>query len=158
MSAKEIDRASVLRQVQARQMTKRRAAALLCLSERQLYRLYDRFVAEGDAGLISRKRGRRSNRALDDEVRETALALVRERYGDFGPTLAHEKLSELHRVPASAGTIRNWMILHFAHQTKLQNFDLLWEVPIGLLHLEDLILPLQPNLWRDSAWLQELDT
>jgi hypothetical protein len=28
--------------------------------------------------------------------RETVLAIVRERYSDFGPTLAAEKLSELH--------------------------------------------------------------
>ena len=35
-------------------------------------------------------------RALGAVFRETVLAMVRERYADFGPTLAAEKLSELH--------------------------------------------------------------
>lgn len=29
------------------------------------------------------------------------LALVRERYADFGPTLAHEKLTEVHELRLS---------------------------------------------------------
>src|SRR5206468_4939448 len=40
-------------------------------------------------------RGRPSNRRLPAAVREAALAAVRERYADFGPTLAAEKLEEL---------------------------------------------------------------
>jgi len=48
--------------------------------------------------------------ALDDSVRQQALMIIRERYADFGPTLAHEKLTELHGVPVSVSTIRNWML------------------------------------------------
>jgi hypothetical protein len=42
--------------------------------------------------------------------RETVLAIVRERYSDFGPTLAAEKLSELHGVDLGVETLRQWMI------------------------------------------------
>jgi hypothetical protein len=35
--------------------------------------------------------------------------LVRERYADFGPTLAQEKLSELHGVHVGRETLRKWM-------------------------------------------------
>jgi hypothetical protein len=66
------------------------------LGEEQVYRLLDAFRAGGPDGLISRKRGRSSNRALGAVFRETVLAIVRERYTDFGPTLAAEKLHELH--------------------------------------------------------------
>ena len=37
-------------------------------------------------------------------------AIVRERYADFGPTLAAEKLSELHGLDLGIETLRQWMI------------------------------------------------
>ena len=67
--------------------------------QRQIYRLLDAFQARGPDGLISRKRGRPSNRELGPVFRETVLAIVRERYGDFGPTLAAEKLSDAGSKP-----------------------------------------------------------
>jgi hypothetical protein len=42
--------------------------------------------------------------------RETVLTIVRERYADFGPTLAAEKLSELHGLDLGVETLRQWMI------------------------------------------------
>jgi hypothetical protein len=48
----------------------------------------------GADGLISRKRGRPSNRKMPDDVRLAAMAIVKARYADFGPTLAAEKLRE----------------------------------------------------------------
>jgi hypothetical protein len=42
--------------------------------------------------------------------RETVLAIVRERYIDFGPTLTAEKLSELHGLDLGVETLRQWMI------------------------------------------------
>jgi hypothetical protein len=50
----------------------------------------DAFRAHGADGVISRKRGGPSNRALGTVFRETVLTIVRERYADFGPTLAAE--------------------------------------------------------------------
>jgi hypothetical protein len=38
------------------------------------------------------------------------LATVRSRYEGFGPTLAHEKLTELHGLRLSVETLRHWMI------------------------------------------------
>jgi len=35
---------------------------------------------------------------------------VREHYRDFGPTLAREKLIELHRLAVSKETLRQWMM------------------------------------------------
>jgi hypothetical protein len=37
------------------------------------------------------------------------LALVRERYADFGPTLAAEKLAEVHDLRLGRETVRRWM-------------------------------------------------
>ncbi len=38
------------------------------------------------------------------------MGLVRERYADFGPTLAAEKLSALHGLSVSRETLRQWMM------------------------------------------------
>ena len=42
-------------------------------------------------------------------VRDHAIALVRERYADFGPTFAAEKLAERHDLKVSRETLRSWM-------------------------------------------------
>src|SRR3954452_12416325 len=44
---------------------------------------------------------------LTDE--QAALAAVRERYADFGPTLAAEKLAASHDLRLSRETLRQWM-------------------------------------------------
>jgi len=38
------------------------------------------------------------------------VAIVRERYEDFGPTLAAEKLAEVHGLPIGVETLRQRMI------------------------------------------------
>jgi transposase len=110
MSAKELDRLEVLGRVVERRLTQRQAAEQLGLSRRQVERLCRALRADGAAGLVSRKRGRPSNRKLPAAVRAHALELVRARYADFGPTLACEKLAEQHGVAVSRETLRHWMI------------------------------------------------
>jgi len=59
--------------------------------------------------LISKQRGRPSNRRKPEDVRTEALAIIRERYADFGPTLAADKLRELHDICLGRETVRLWM-------------------------------------------------
>ena len=62
----------------------------------------------GAAGLVSKRRGQPSNRRLDEAVKQTIVERVRDRYADFGPTLAAEYLrGEGLRV--SKETLRGWM-------------------------------------------------
>lgn len=106
----ELERLEVLTQLAARRLPQRRAAERLGLSPRQVRRLVRRFAADGAAGLASRQRGRASNRRLSAATQERALALLRAHYADFGPTFAHEKLTELHDLTCSVETLRGWMI------------------------------------------------
>src|SRR3954469_18913999 len=69
-----------------------------------------RFETRGAASLVSKRRGRPSNNRLPEAYRDLALSLVRERYADFGPTLAAEKLAEVHGCAISRETLRFWMI------------------------------------------------
>src|SRR4051795_4591119 len=109
MSKAELSRVDTLVRVGRGELPVAGAASLLGLSERQVFRLLARFRSEGAAGLAWRGRGGPSNRRLPDAVREAALAAVRERYPDFGPTLAAEKLEELHDIRLSRETLRQWM-------------------------------------------------
>src|SRR3954453_6918162 len=109
MSKAELSRVDTLARVGRGGLPVAEAAALLGLSPRQVFRLLARSRSEGAAGLASRRRGRPSNRRLPEAVREAALAAVRERYADFGPTLAAEKLAEAHDLRLSRETLRQWM-------------------------------------------------
>jgi hypothetical protein len=105
----ELDRLHIMTRIAERRLTRRRAAVLLGLSERQVRRLYRAFRRDGAKALASRRRGRPSNRRLSAATREHALRLVRERYRDFGPTFAHQKLTEEHGLACSVETLRGWM-------------------------------------------------
>jgi transposase len=110
MSRNELTRLRVLIDVGDGRLSVEDATGLIGVGRRQIYRLLGAFRARGPEGLISRKRGRPSNRALGAVFRETVLAIVRERYADFGPTLAAEKLSEVHGLGLGVETLRQWMI------------------------------------------------
>jgi hypothetical protein len=110
MSEVELGRLEVLRDLDHRRLTIAAAAQLLGLERRQVFRLLKAYRAEGATGLISRRRGRPSNRRKPEELRTKALTIIRERYWDFGPTLAAEKLREVHKIALGRETLRLWMI------------------------------------------------
>ncbi len=110
MSAKELNRLEILGRVLERRLTQAQAADQLGLGIRQVERLCRKLRVEGPRGLVSQKRGHASNRKLPRKLRERAVVLVQSRYSDFGPTLAAEKLRELHGVFVSVETLRRWMI------------------------------------------------
>lgn len=62
-----------------------RAAERLGLSRRQVDRLANRHLNQGARGLVSRKRGQRSNHQLRAGLEERVLTIILERYADFGP-------------------------------------------------------------------------
>jgi Winged helix-turn helix len=110
MSDVGLTRLEVLRDLDQRRLTTEAAARLLRLERRQLFRLLKAYRTEGPAGLISKRRGRRSNRRKPEALRNAALAIIREWYWDFGPTLAAEKLREVHGITLGRETLRLWMI------------------------------------------------
>ncbi len=110
MSDGELTRLEVLRDLDHRRLTAAAAAQLLGLERRQVFRLLRAYRTKGPTGLISKRRGCPSNRRKPEELRTKALAIIRERYWDFGPTLAAEKLREVHRITLGRETLRLWMI------------------------------------------------
>ncbi len=100
----------LIERVIEKRLTQREAARTLGVTSRQVRRLRDAYVADGAPGLASKRRGRPSNRRRASALSREALATVRSRYKGFGPTLAHEKLTELHGLRLSVETLRHWMI------------------------------------------------
>lgn len=109
LSKGERDRLVVLRQVKQGALRQRAAAEQLGLSRRWVKKLMGRLRAEGDQGLAHRLRARPSNNGHGAAVREQALALIGERYGDYGPTLASEVLAQEHGLKVNRETLRQWM-------------------------------------------------
>jgi hypothetical protein len=93
MSGKEQDRLAVLSRVRQKELTVSAAALELGLSLRQMRRVWQRFKTHGPSGLVHRLRGRPGNGSIDPAIRAAILKRHQDRYRDFGPTLACEKLS-----------------------------------------------------------------
>lgn len=121
MKMKEVDRLRVIELVSQKRLRQVEAARRLGIGVRQVKRLLRGYRERGAQGLISGHRGRPSNRRIGDRKRSQVMGLVRERYSDFGPTLASEKLFEEHDEQVSKETLRQWMIADGLWRAKHQS-------------------------------------
>ena len=110
MSPKELNRVDVIRDLNERRIRQTEAASLLQLSRRQTQRLINQFREHGQAGLVSQRRGKPSNRRFLPEFKQRVMGIIHESYADFGPTFANEKLKEKHQITLSTETLRQWML------------------------------------------------
>lgn len=106
MSQKEAERYRIMKSVAEREISLKKAAELMEISYRQASRLKRDFNAEGVTALISKKRGKRGNRALSEKLIQTIIDIIREHYHEYGPTLLAEKLQEKHNITVSNETVR----------------------------------------------------
>lgn len=110
MSQREASRSEVMRLYVEGYIKQKEAGRRMGLSTRQVRRLASAYRLHGSRALIHGHRGKASNRKIREDVKQQALALVCERYRDFGPVFASEKLSEHHGIAVSSETLRQWMI------------------------------------------------
>ena len=109
MSQRERDLLKIMAEVLKGNRGQREAARLLKRSVRQIRRIQRRLEAEGDYGVVHKLRGRPSNALKEPALRRQVIGLYRKDYGDFGPTLAAEKLTE-RDLPVARETLRRWLI------------------------------------------------
>src|SRR4051794_29151040 len=115
MSVRELKRHEVMGRVSRNEIGLQDAAALMEVSYRQAKRIWRRYRQEGGPGVVHRSAGRPSSRSKSKEVRERALALIREKYSGevgkrFGPTLAAEHLNSDDGLKLHPETLRRWML------------------------------------------------
>jgi hypothetical protein len=109
MSQKERVRLSVMKQVQEDELKLVEASEVLGLSYRQTKRIWGRYQAQGDRGLVHAARGKPGKRAKPAELRARILTRYDKRYPDFGPTLAAEYLAGEGLV-VDHETLRRWLL------------------------------------------------
>ncbi len=109
-TVKEINRIKTLQDVIDRWLTPGRAAEHLGITPRHCSRLLKRYREHGPLGINNRSRGNPGNRLLPKGFTDQALEIIRKNYPDFGPTLAREKLEEIHGLVLGKETVRRLMI------------------------------------------------
>ena len=118
MSRKERERLTVMKGVRAEELTLVQAAELMGVCYRQGRRIWKRYRAAGDAGLVHRLRGQASARRKSPKLRAQALALyAEERYADFGPTLMAEQLAKV-KLVVDHETLRRWRMAEGRHTVR----------------------------------------
>jgi len=110
MSRAELEQVGIFERLVKRELKQKEGAKLLDLSIRQVKRKVKEYRKTGAVSLIHGNRGRPSNRATDKETSDHAIALIKEKYSDFGPTLASEMLDENHSIVINHETLRKLMI------------------------------------------------
>lgn len=118
ISIKEINRCGIIKQTCAREIKQNKAAKLLGLTVRQIKRLCRAYRAEGEKGLLSKKRGKPSHRRMSEPVREQIKNLARTKYAGFGPTLMAEKLREREQIKIGKEALRQLLMQAGLWQTK----------------------------------------
>ena len=110
MTQGELKKLHIAKKAIDKTITQTEASDFLDLSLRQVGRIIARINLEGDKGIIHKSRGKPSNRAKPRKIKDKALKLCREKYKDFGPTLASEKLFEIDKIKVDDETLRLWFI------------------------------------------------
>jgi hypothetical protein len=110
MSQRERDVLKVLHAVVDGLRTQVQAGVLLDRSPRQIRRLLQKLQQGGDRAIIHGLRGRPSNHQPDLDLKRSVLEAYRNRYHDFGPTFAAEKLEENEGLIVCPQTLRRWLL------------------------------------------------
>lgn len=110
MTTRERLRLMVIEELVEGKINTTTAASQLSISIRQVKRLKVKFKEKGHDGLIHGSRGRSGLRKTDIHIEANIVRIIKEQYRDFGPTMAGEKLQEVHGITVSDETIRAIMI------------------------------------------------
>lgn len=110
MTAKDLERRDVVQRLLRGSLTIATASLQLRLSVRHLKRLKAKAKKGGLSALLHGNRGKPSANRLSDGARSKIVALVSEKYFDFSPTFAAEKLSEVHGITHDPKTIQSVLV------------------------------------------------
>lgn len=109
MSQNELKRIKIIGAVIEKRLKQTQAAQALNLGKRQIIRLVEKYRQEGSSSLVSKLRGKPSNRQKSLVIKESIKEIIAQKYSDFGPTFAAEKLEEVEGVKINKETLRQWM-------------------------------------------------
>lgn len=109
LTQKEQTRLAVINDVLSQKITNGQAATMLGMTTRQIQRLKIKVRGQGSSAVIHQLKGKQSNHHIEASIKEKALLVIKEKYADFKPSFATEKLEENHDIIVSYQTTRRWM-------------------------------------------------
>jgi len=112
MSKREIERLRIIHRVMDKRLTQVEAAEMMGITDRQVRRIVAKIRKWGDQAIVHGNRGRPSPFKIPKEEEERIISIVAEKYYDYGPTFAAEKLLECEGIKISKEKLRQFMIVH----------------------------------------------
>ena len=110
LSTREIERLRIIHKVMDRNMTQIEASEILGITDRQIRNVITKIKEKGDQGIAHRNRGRAAPNKMREELEGRIGEIIKKKYADFKPTLASEKLLELHAIRVGREKLRQIMI------------------------------------------------
>lgn len=121
MTEEELYRKTIIEQAIDKRITQKEGSRKLGVSERHFRRILYQYRRQGEDGLVNGHRGKKGNRRLAEEKRQTIREFIEDPiYHDFGPTLLREKLQESKGITVSKETMRQLMIEQGLHHPKIK--------------------------------------
>ena len=99
----------VIEDLSQKKIKTKQAGKILCLSTRQVRRLKNRMKSEGVLAVVHGLKGKVGNHTIDNTLKNKVIETIRQKYSDFKPTFATEKLQEKQIPVPTAQTVRMWM-------------------------------------------------
>lgn len=112
MSKKEIERLRIIHRVMDKRLTQVEAGEMVGITERQVKRIVAKIRKYGDQAIVHGNRGCPSPFKIPKGKEDKIISIVEEKYYDFGPTFAAEKLFECEGIKISWEKLRQFMIAH----------------------------------------------
>lgn len=109
MRKNELQRKTLLEGVRHKKLTLKECATRLDISYRQIKRIWGQYQRESDQGLCHKNRGKQPHNAYSNEFRSKILNLYQQKYLEFGPTFAAEKMQEDNNTVVNPETLRLWL-------------------------------------------------
>jgi transposase len=103
-------RGKIMEMVSRGHKTLKAASQELGISYSQAKRVYKRYLSGGDIALVHGNIGKPSHNKTAEETVSRVVELFREKYCDFGPTLAQEMLFEKDGLVISVSTLRRALL------------------------------------------------
>lgn len=156
MSQKELQKAEIITKVMNKNLSQVEASKLLNLSYRHTNRLVNKVRKEGIKSLAHGNRNKESKRKTPQTKIKEILKIYQEKYHDFKPTFACEKLHENHQIKISNETLRQILIrnhLWVPHKNKNKECHV-WRERRS--HLGELVqIDGSPHRWLEDRLDQE---
>jgi transposase len=110
LNRKEQNRVIVLNQIEGKKLTVDKAATLLELTPRHIWRILTAYRKEGASALAHGNRGHKPVNTIEEELRQQVVELAKDKYYGFNQQHFTEKLADKEGISLSRSTVRRILL------------------------------------------------